>query len=118
MLLVVVEDVLDRLDTGVLVGSVLLLRRCLEPVKNTADEGRNEESASLGGGNGLDLREEEGQVAVDLVLLLEDLGGLDALVCGCNLDENAGLVNALLFVQLRNVSFAGWAVSVHFYSRQ
>ena len=103
VLLVVVEDVLHRLDTGVLVGSVLLLRRCLEPVKNTANEGRNEESASLGGGNSLNLREKEGQVAVDLVLLLEDLGGLDALVCGCNLDENAGLVNALLLVQLNMV---------------
>ena len=58
MLLVVVEDVLHGLNTGVLVGRVLLLRRCLEPVKNAANKGRDEESASLGGGNGLNLREE------------------------------------------------------------
>lgn len=103
MLLVVVENGLDRLDTRVLFLLVLLLCSCLEPVEDAADEGGNEESTGLGGGNGLYLGEEESQVAVDLVLLLEDLHGLDTLVGGGNLDEDAGLVNAQLLVELRDV---------------
>lgn len=56
-LLVVVVDVLDRLDTRVLRRSVLLVVGGLVPVEDTADEGRNEESASLSGSDGLDDRE-------------------------------------------------------------
>lgn len=70
VLLVVVENALHRLDTRVFLGRVLLLGGSLEPVENAADEGRDEESAGLGGSNSLDLGEEEGKVAVDLVLLL------------------------------------------------
>jgi hypothetical protein len=103
-LLVVVENVLDRLDTGVLLLGVLLLGGGLVPVKDTANEGRNEESAGLSSSDGLDLREHEGEVGVDSVLGLEDLGGLDALPCRCYLDENALLADTLLLVQLRIVS--------------
>ena len=81
VLLVVVEDGLDALDTGVLGTRVLLLGSRLEPVKNAAHEGGDEESASLSGSNSLDLREHEGEVAVDSVLGLQNLGGLDALPC-------------------------------------
>jgi len=100
VLLVVVENGLHRLDAGVLFLLVLLLRCRLEPVENAADKGRDEERAGLGGSNGLDLGEEQSQVAVDLVLLLEDLDGLDALVGRGDLDEDAGLVNAQLLVEL------------------
>lgn len=100
VLLVVVENGLHGLDTRVLFLLVLLLCCGLEPVENAADEGGDEESTGLGGGDGLDLGEEESQVAVDLVVLLEDLDGLDTLVGRGNLDEDAGLVNAQLLVEL------------------
>lgn len=69
-LFVVVVDSLDRLDTGVLLLGVLLLRRGLVPVKDTADEGGDQESTGLSGGNSLDEREHEGQVAVNAVVAL------------------------------------------------
>lgn len=104
MLLVVVEDLLDALDTGVLLLGVLLLGRGLVPVEDTANKGRNEVGTGLGSGNGLDLGEHERQVAVDAVLGLQDLSSLDALPCRGELDENALLVNAGLLVELRPVS--------------
>lgn len=60
---------------------------------DTADEGRDEGDASLGAGDGLAEAEEEGEVAVD-ALLLEVAGGLDALPGRGDLDENAVLVDA------------------------
>ena len=81
VLLVVVEDGLDALDARVLGARVLLLGGRLVPVKDTANEGRDEESSGLSSGNGLHKRKHEGQVAVDSVLGLQDLGGLDALPC-------------------------------------
>lgn len=104
VLLVVVEDVLYALDTGVLGRAVLLLGRRLVPVKNAADERRDEVSTSLSSADSLDEREHEGQVAVDAVLRLEDLGGLDALPCRGDLDEDALLGNADLLVELPVVS--------------
>jgi hypothetical protein len=81
VLLVVVEDGADALDTGVFLGGVLLLGCGLEPVKDAADEGGDEVGTGLGGGDGLDEREHEGQVGVDAVVPLQDLGGLDTLPC-------------------------------------
>ena len=106
VLLVVVEDGANRLDTGVLLGGVLLLGCGLVPVEDATDEGRDEVGASLSGGNGLDKREHEGQVGVDAVLGLENLGGLDALPCGSDLDEDALLVDANLFVKLHRLASA------------
>lgn len=100
VLLVVVVDVDDGLDTGVVGGVVLLLGVGLVPVEDTADEGRDEVGTGLGGGNGLGKGEHEGQVAVDAVLALELVGGLDTLPGGSELDENALLVNAGLLVEL------------------
>lgn len=68
-----------------------------ELTKDTADEGRDEGDTSLSAGNGLGEAEEEGEVAVD-ALLLESAGSLDTLVGGGNLDEDALLVNAELLV--------------------
>jgi hypothetical protein len=109
VLLVVVEDAADGLDTGVLLLGVLLLGRSLVPVKNAADEGGDEESAGLSSGNSLDEREHQSQVGVDAVIPLEDLGGLDTLPCRGDLDKNALLANALLLVQLQNVRSKCWA---------
>ena len=100
VLLVVVEDGLHRLDTGVFIGSVLLLVVGLEPVKDPTNEGRDEVGAGLSTGNGLDGREDEGQVAVDAVLALKDVGSLDTLPGGGDLDEDAVLGDALRFVEL------------------
>lgn len=100
MLLVVVEDGLNGLDTGVLLGGVVALVGGLVPVKDTADEGRDEESTGLGGGDGLDAGEHEGQVAVDAVVSLEDLSGLDTLPGGGNLDQDALLGDTDFLVEL------------------
>jgi hypothetical protein len=99
-LLVVVENVLDALDAGILGRRVLLLGRGLEPVKNAANKGRDEVGTGLGGGDGLGEREHERQVGVDAVLRLQDLRRLDALPGRGNLDENAVLLNADLLVEL------------------
>jgi hypothetical protein len=99
-LLVVVEDGLDGLDTGVLLLGVVLLSRSLVPVEDTTDEGRDEEGTGLSGGNSLDQGEHEGQVGVDAVVALQDLGGLDTLPCRGNLDQDTLLANALLLVKL------------------
>ena len=91
---------LDGLDTGVLLGGVVALVGGLVPVEDTANEGRDEEGTGLSGSNGLDQREHEGQVAVDAVLELQDVGGLDTLVGGGNLDQDAVLGDTLLLVEL------------------
>lgn len=48
----------------------------------------------------MDLGEEEGKIAVDSVLLLEDTGGLDTFPGGGDLDQYAGLVDANGLVEL------------------
>jgi hypothetical protein len=99
-LLVVVEDGLDGGDTGVLLLGVLLLGRGLEPVKDTANEGRDEVGTGLSGTDSLGQREHEGQVGVDAMVALEDLGGLDTLPGGGDLDQDTLLADALLLVEL------------------
>jgi hypothetical protein len=100
VLLVVVEDVLDGLDTGVLLSSVIALVSSLVPVKDAADEGRDQEGTGLSSSDSLDQGEHQGQVAVDAVLGLEDVSGLDTLVGGGDLDEDALLLDADLLVEL------------------
>lgn len=106
-LLVVVEDGLDGRHTRVGLLGVLLLGSGLVPVEDTADKGGDEEGVGLGGGDGLGEREHESQVAVDLVVALENLGGLDTLPGGGNLDQDAVLGDALLLVELLAVLVAG-----------
>lgn len=106
VLLVVVEDGLDAGHSWVLLLGVLLLVGSLEPIQDAADEGGDEEGVGLGGGDGLGKGEHEGQVAVDAVLLLEDLGGLDTLPGRGNLDQNALLGDTDGLVKL-------WGGSVH-----
>jgi len=102
-LLVVVEDGLDGSDTWVLLLGVLLLGRCLVPVKDTTNEWGDEESTGLSGGNSLGDGEQEGKVGVDTVVALKDTGGLDTLPGGGNLDQDAGLVNTCGLVKLNDV---------------
>lgn len=100
VLLVVIEDGLDAGHSWVLLLGVLLLVGSLEPIQDAADEGGDEEGVGLGGGDGLGEGEHEGQVAVDVVLLLEDLGGLDTLPGRGDLDQNAVLGDANGLVEL------------------
>lgn len=51
----------------------------LVPVEYSPYEGRDQECASLGGGDGLREGEHEGQVAINAVLRLQRMGGFDAL---------------------------------------
>ena len=103
-LLVVIEYLLNALDSRVILGAVLLLVRCLVPVQNTANERRNQESTSLGCGNGLGEGEHESQVAVHTVLRLQDMGCLNTLPCRSELDEDTRLIDANVFVELESVS--------------
>lgn len=98
--LVVVENALDASNARVLLLGVLPLGGGLVPVKDAADEGGDEESTGLGSGDGLDEREHESQIGIDAMVPLEDLGGLNALPCGSNLDQNTVLGDALLLVEL------------------
>jgi hypothetical protein len=100
VLLVVVEDGLDAGNARVLLLGVVLLGGSLEPVEDAADEGRDEVGIGLSGGDGLDGREHERQVAVDAVVALQDLGRLDALPCRGDLDQYTVLGDTLLLVEL------------------
>lgn len=103
VLLVVVENALDRVHTRVLSGSVGLASGSLVPVQNAADKGRNQSGLGLGSSNGLNEREEQGKVDVNAVLSFELAGGLDTLVSGGNLDEDTVLADSLLLVELDNL---------------
>lgn len=103
VLLVVVEDVLNRLDTGVLLGRVVTLVSSLVPVKDTANERRDEVGTGLGSSDGLDGGEHESQVAVDAVVTLENLSGLDTLPGGGNLNQDTVLGDTVLLVELHTM---------------
>lgn len=100
MLLVVVKDLGDGLDARVLLAGVVGARVLgLVPVKDTADEGADEGDASLSASDSLAKTEEEGKVAVDLVVALKLASGLDALPSGSNLDQDALLRDTLVGVE-------------------
>lgn len=102
-LLVVVENVLDGDDTGVLSTVEVLALGGLVPVENSANEGRDKGDLGLGTSNSLDEREEQGQVAVDVVLGLELSSSLDTLVGGGDLDENSVLGDTLGLVEVNEL---------------
>jgi hypothetical protein len=91
-LLVVVEDLADRLNTRVILvlvsrsGLVLLV-----PVQNTADEGRDEGYICLSASNSLAKAEQESEVTVDLVVTFEFTGSLDTFPGRSDFDENTFL---------------------------
>mmetsp|Transcript_25792 Transcript_25792/g.60729 ORF Transcript_25792/g.60729 Transcript_25792/m.60729 type:complete len:466 (-) Transcript_25792:95-1492(-) len=80
-----------------IVGSVGPLG--LVPVQDASRKGRHQIGVRLGGGRGLQKGKDERDVAVD-ALLFQNLGGLDALPGPGQLDEDAALVDAHLFVHL------------------
>ena len=104
VLLVVVVDLADRLNTRILLilvgGSGLVF---LVPVQNTANEGRDESDTSLGTSNSLAETEQESEVAVDPVVTLEFTGSLDTFPRGSDLDENAFLGDTDRLVELDQV---------------
>lgn len=105
VLLVVIEDLADGLNTRILLvlvsGSGLVL---LVPVQNTADEGRDEGDTGLSTSHSLAKAEQESEIAVDLVVAFEFTASLDTLPGGSDLDENAFLADADGLVELDQVS--------------
>lgn len=100
MLLIVVEDLLHALDTRIRRAIIVFLGVLrLIPIKNPADEGRDQRNTSFSTCNGLAETEEEGEVAVDLVVALEFAGGLDAFPGRRDLDKDALFRNTLFRVE-------------------
>ena len=104
VLLVIVEDLADGLNTRVILvlvsGSGLVL---LVPVQNTPDEGRDEGDTGLSTSNSLAETEQESEVAVDLFVAFEFTSSLDTLPAGSDLDEDAFLGDANGLVKLDQV---------------
>lgn len=100
VLLVVIVDAADAQHTRVFLRGVILLGGRLEPVEDATDERRDQERTGLGSGNGLDNAEHESQIAVDAVLRLEYVSGLDTLPRRGDLDEDTILGDAQGFEEL------------------
>jgi hypothetical protein len=94
---VIVEDFGHREDSWVFCGVVVsFVIFFFVPVENAAHKGRNEEELATSTGNSLGKVEDKGHVALDFALE-EDLGCLDALPGGGDLDkDSAGVCSRLL----------------------
>jgi len=103
MFLVVIENMLHALDARVLLRRKVLLHGSLVPVEDAADKGRDEKGTGLGARDGLHEREHQRQVAVDAVLRLQDVRGLDPFPRRGDLDEDALFADADGFVELVRV---------------
>lgn len=98
MLLIVVKDLGDRLDTRVLVTLIILACRLLVPIKDLvvgpdqqtyirpkllrtypSDEWRDKGNTGLSTSHSLTEAEEKGKITVDTVFTFEFAGGLDTL---------------------------------------
>lgn len=100
MLLVVVEDLLDGLNSGVLLAGVVTVGvLLLVPVEDSADEGRDQGDTSFGTGDGLAETEEQGQVAVDVLVFLQVSSGLDTFPGRSDLDQDSFSLDTDGFVQ-------------------
>lgn len=98
--LVVLVDLGNRLDSGVLlVGVVRVGVLGLVVVEDATDEGGDEGHTGLRACNGLFKAEEQREVAVDRILCLKLAGSLDTLPGRGNLDEDAVLVDTELLVE-------------------
>ena len=86
-----VDDVSYRLTVPILHHLVV--------VHDPAHEGGDESHSCLGTGHSLGEGEEEREVAVDAVVSLQDLPGLDPLPGGAQLDEDPLLAHPELLVQ-------------------
>ena len=84
-----VVDLAHTLYTGIIDARIVAIRLLrLVPIQDPPHEGRDESDAGLGARDGLAEAEEQGEVAVDLVLRLELARGLDALPGRGYLDED------------------------------
>jgi hypothetical protein len=126
MLLVVIVDALDRLDTRIVITFIGLPRRLLVPIENlmvgkrfrlcnmtrrdkggmthSSDKRRNQSHASLRTRNGLAEAEEKGEVAVNVFVTLELSGGLNTFPGRCDLDQHTFPLDSNGFVK-RNELF-------------
>ena len=106
-LLEVVVDPRHRRDARVLVGGdVRDAAFLLVPVVDAADERRDQRDPGLGAGDRLGEAEQQRQVAVD-ALVLELLGGPDALPGAGDLDQDALAVDARLLVHADQLAGLG-----------
>ena len=103
-MLVVLVDGLDRLHAGVVgarLGSLIPVGASLlfVPVVNASDKGRDQLHLGLATSNRLALREQQGQVGVN-ALLLQLFGRLDAFPGRGDLDQHAVHMHAFGLVEL------------------
>lgn len=90
MLLVIVVNFLNGLDTWIVVALVGFSRQVfLVPVQDATDKGGDKSDTGLGTSDGLSETEEQGEVAVDTFVAFELFGGLDAFPGGGYFDEYA-----------------------------
>ncbi len=76
------------------------------PVQDTAHERRDQEGAGIGAGSGLDIREQQGEVAV-YTLFLQLFSGANAFPGGRNLDQHPAGIHAEVVIQLDQATCAG-----------
>ena len=79
------------MDTGVLLRRVRrhLLVVSQMPVQDPSHEGRDERDTGLSASHGLSHGEEQGEIAVDALLLLQVASGLDAFPSRAQFDEDS-----------------------------
>lgn len=108
MLLIIVVDDVDALDSRILRGAVVLFRWGLVPIEDATDKGRDEESTCFSSGDSLRQREQKCKVAVNAVVFLQNLSGLYSLPGWGQLDQNSVLADANVFIELRKFHSAFW----------
>jgi hypothetical protein len=101
ILLIIIKDSLHTCNTRIVLRAVRLARAGLVPIQDAADEGRDQEGAGLGGRDSLYFAEHQCQIAVYAVIALQDACGLDSFPGRGDLDQDAGFVDADVFVELR-----------------
>lgn len=100
VLFIVVEDLLDANDAGVFVALVVGAGVLgLIPIEDTADEGADQGDTRFGTSHSLAETEEQGKVAVNLVVALKFPSSLNAFPCRSNFDEDTLLGNTLIGVK-------------------
>ena len=129
MLLVIIEDTLDRLYTRVFITFVGLPSRLLVPVEDlvqqqgivslhnmtesealmtySANEWGDQSDTRLRASNSLAEAKEKGEVAVNALVAFELAGSLDALPGRCDFNEHAFFLDSDRFVKRNEVSSLG-----------
>mmetsp|Transcript_7486 Transcript_7486/g.16559 ORF Transcript_7486/g.16559 Transcript_7486/m.16559 type:complete len:275 (+) Transcript_7486:117-941(+) len=107
VLFVVVVDLSDTNDAGVLLGleSVNALGLFVI-IKDASDKGADQGNSAISTGNSLGKTKNQSEVAGN-AFLFQHFGGFDAFPCGSNLDQNGRLVHANFLVQFNDFASLG-----------